>query len=665
MSPKDDPIIDSLQHFRGSIKKNRSAHFPTSFGDSAPFHDSTGDNTHDRRIETSLNYNDFKLQVLIDKTNLASDQVLDLNDIICRISQNLSINKDIGNKGEFISAVRNFYGGTPHSMTYSQILGYVANYNNEKNISDVKGNIKMPLIDFPVSYDGRSISQNYVQVFDLQHKKFNLLDTRSHQIVKGYSYKEIEKNSSLVAFKFDRESFLQLLYEQGNWKGIKAIIRNMNNETFNYLAKDRTVKIIPCELSNADIERTYLLNLENPSLDLSDLTIDDFGDFYLFDIFKKDTCTHGMKVYDVIRQVLRNYRLDTTISKVRRIPINYFSNREECDRIYAEAKGVDSPYMIHAVDSLTYESKKEKDTISDIDYLKDIYTYFSSKGADIVSSSYVASCTIPFFQTTLNDYDSTTNYFASATNDSLNIDLLEQKSSTLLEPLASYIIRFPVDGAIIVGNQMSPGVMHGMYSNKGNITTLGRGVSWGLKDCTKCIADTDMGCSFATPEIATKLFIAKAYWRKYEKGIITATESRRRLILASNLHPRLIQKIASSGDVNLNKLLQYKSGYLVDLRDSVISLDSVIDASIVLLSTDGRKHFDFSTREEENNIRGFYLSEQKAFIFQNTGEQRDKWVELGKPIKISLAYRLPNDATNYNIITQTFLDNYKQIVLLK
>jgi hypothetical protein len=435
-----------------------------------------------------------------------------------------------------------------------------------------------------------------------------------------------------------------------------------------------TIHISSDSLINKD--STFMFD-DTLNIDVKDLSSNYFNEFYIFDVFKtNEKCTHGNMVEQVVKETLAHYKLDSIFSKVKTAPINYFSNKKYGDsiyRVYERKNDFDSEQTNHSGnDSVIYVNNPNDSLLNNDEktpelYLNALVTCISDSTPDIITNSYTVDCSSP----TLTPSDNgITNYFAAALNDDRTIEeaykIKHETGSLFLfrEPFFSYIGCKQDIGTIIVGNQVSNNVFKGMCSTDGlNVNVLGKGRGWGYPKYDECFSSTEVGgTSFATPQVATKLFIAKAYWRKNDLSI-TSLDARRRLLLASELNPVFVNKFSSGGCVNINKLLQIKSGFLVSNNNIVTPIDSIKDAFISYsdLGDSYLSDVDF-TPDDPLKLSGLYISNGRVFIFPNTKGQ-EKWLEIHSLKNFTLAYYENNSFKFLDL--KDFISTYKEFVYLK
>lgn len=515
-------------------------------------------------------------------------------------------------------------------------------------------------------------------------KKFNSSELSAEVTASRVKF-DLKKNSktnvhlvSKVAFAVKRNFRMQIenIYRSlftgrtTKWAENSAILRNNLNIVEDVL-RDKL-----CKIKLLEGGRVFRLEpeayLEHSIPELRSLNAVDFKKFYVFDEFN-DSCSHGKKVLDVIRQTLNTYKLDSAFSNVIIMPVNYFSNITQGNLLYE--KYCDSYLANDNCQVINPEIVKEKSGSNEYvpsAYLNAIYTLAVDDEPDIISSSFVIEGQDAFMRNAFTQKNQMTNFFAAALNDPMDLDSLvkvvrsgfgRKNASSYLEPLFSYQSALGEEGVIIVGNLVKKETYRGMYSKTGKkVSVLGRGIHWGQKGFTSCIDSVeDVGTSFATPEVATKMFIAKAMWRK--KGeIVSALEARNRMVLATNLEPGLVGKFASAGAIDMKKLIQYHKGYLVTNQDEVIVIDSLYGQASMSYEGESLEQKILSP-VKVSAIRSLYLSAGKTYVLRNS--ENCCWEKYKEPTYINLVFRIKDETMPKVINKEEFYRDYKQFVILK
>lgn len=237
----------------------------------------------------------------------------------------------------------------------------------------------------------------------------------------------IEETAQPASFTY--RSFMQNLWNlaaNGNWELYDAVIRELPEELQNsYEGGNNTyLRFPPVKKVNSTKTKEHPADAAIREK-LSSLTIEDFKKFYVFDEFVDDTCVHGEKVLDVIRQTLNNYGLDFAMQKIIKYPVNYYSNPDKGDslhKLYFEKYSNDTK-LKPVADSFDLVKFKGQNGLTPTRYLKEIYKLACEDTIDIISSSYIGESEFPYMMQSFVDSDTTVNYFAAAGNDNLDIDI--------------------------------------------------------------------------------------------------------------------------------------------------------------------------------------------------------------------------------------------------
>ncbi|MDR3678913.1 MAG: LysM peptidoglycan-binding domain-containing protein [Flavipsychrobacter sp.] len=353
-----------------------------------------------------------------------------------------------------------------------------------------------------------------------------------------------------------------------------------------------------------------------------------FGKYYVLDYFG-ESCSHGNKVYNVIQQIFKDYNIEIPKEKIVLVPINYYQNKEASlsflKSYYSNMNdNGDSELKLKKLDGLsTVENLKRMNTPSDESAIPEKYlsarinTCYDST-PDVISASFYATV---YEADVMPKYiNSSTNFVVAGLDEEGKIieDLSFRTPSPHtkignIEPLYTCYTQYTILGSIIVGCLMNDSSFFGIYSKNGDrVTTLGTGIGWGNNEFN-CILSKDYGTSFATPEIAAKLFIAKAFWRSKQQTI-DPKEARIRLLLASDIKPKLIGKFASGGVVNLSKLIQIKNGF-TETNSGIISSSTIMPGSYIQYENSCTLLFQRLKHNDPSSICGIYFSDNSSYCF--------------------------------------------------
>jgi hypothetical protein len=417
----------------------------------------------------------------------------------------------------------------------------------------------------------------------------------------------------------------------------------------------------------------------NANPKLLNLALTDFKNLVIFDVFDEPNA-HGLKVFDVVKQILRQNNLDYALDKVKSVPVNYFQVQEFGDSIIGAWYRKKAPYNENYKKPVSQEkllALKGDYRKVPLTYLNALFETFADTTTSVISSSLNVQTADPFIVGALNPYNKVTNFVTASLNDPETFadDYLDkfrngrEKELRFFEPMYSFLTQKQKYGVIIVGDKISTALFGSTQSRNGaNIDIMGNGTNWGLQDCTKYISNKDTGTSFATPEIATYLFIAKAVWNK--QGLsVDPIEARVRLMLATNLSSPFVDRFSSAGVPDLNKLIECQQGYLVTKLDSIISIDSVISAAIQrnIQYPEERNEYSYNCNKGPGKlrIRGIYITEGKTYVFSTA---MGRWINILDPtdltISISITDKESKQRIEKSILLPEFKLKYKQFVLL-
>ena len=505
----------------------------------------------------------------------------------------------------------------------------------------------------------------YAQVFDLVNASFFVSNTNQLlSLEEKPSNLDIKKsNAGLWVYNLS-QSDLQELFKsipiemQRKLNGSAYIVINQEPSfveiNFPSIVDNDNLPIIPV-LQNIPFD--LLLKIKEK----------DFGKYYVLDFFNGNSCTHGQKVLSVINQRLREYHLDGLKIDIIPIPINYFQNQEFAIKFlenYYSSDKINPLEKLQAEKTIQFlkklnpaESKRCENCIPEIFLDACIKFYYGSK-PDIISTSFYMTAYRGIMP---NFISPSTNLVTACLNEpGRTIESLKDRESLIdgtsngaIEPLFSSWKDYSRTGSIIVGCQIDKNKFYGMYSNEGRgITSLGKGIGW--ESTQNCMNPMEKGASFATPDVAVKLLIAKAYWRS--KGFEPlAIESRTRLLLSSDLESSFIGKFASAGQSNLSKLLMISDGYIEDnngiVKECIITKSSFVEV-------DENSRFPFA--RGLYGISGLSIVDNNVCVFF---ESSMSWIPVNiKKIFITIVENGVSESFNS---IEELKAKYKHLVILK
>lgn len=554
----------------------------------------------------------------------------------------------------------------------------ILNSNNLSDSSVVNRGESVNIPRLPVNTFSTKTSY-FTQYFDIYNNKSYLSLTKA---LASYAPSNITNpidfdQAGLFAYKLNSQDlnvFKTILsdsvFNEITGRGM-ALLNQLNFTRVNYLTEKEDVETIKNGIVEGD--STVLKMLKG--IDKSK-----FGTYYVFDNFN-GACTHGRKVLDVIYLRFAQCGLDTTGIKIIPVSINYFGNEEKSIRIIEDFYGINSfngkdlglDYAIGQNIVSTLKKIKIKKGDGKDDYIPEIllnalFSYYYKRKPDIISSSFWTTTfegkIMPIVvKTNTNLITASLNEDGKKIEDFGDIPLKAEKRTIAVEPLYSFYNSPASTGSIIVGNRMQKGIFKGMYSNFGNgITTLGQGVGWG-SDNTKCIKPEELGTSYATPDVATSLFIAKAYWasKNYK---CDAAESKFRMLMATDIDSSFVGRFASGGTINMRKLLQTNNGYVELTSGEVIGADfgslSSIDFNNTSRRPFQRDQYDSIEKTPLPGICGLaFVSDRFFAFFEDTLTWRPININL-----LNLHFTVGDEVIHINNKDQ-FTSRFKQISIIK
>lgn len=469
-----------------------------------------------------------------------------------------------------IKKTYNYTDSLKHHIT-SAIKNFISRIHRlDPKSTLIKGNtISIPKLPVASSKDGSTI---YTQFFDIYANKSYLSATDS---LATYTLSKFVKpvdfnKGGLIAYKLDKndlKQFKSLVSDSVYNKNLGKSIVPVNPLSFveiNYLKGDNSLLH---QKDSTTFDSTMLSTLRK-------IDTAYFLKYYVFDYFN-GKIDHGKKVLDVIASRFKQFGLDTSMHKIIPVPVNYFQNKEaslqflenyyRLPQTVKKQRNIEDLPGVSLIKSLkNFDGEKYKDCETCIPegFLNAMFNYYYSLKPSIISTSFTAltenNITPQFIETN-------TSLLTAGLNEDGNIESLLQRDRAAGEhlrfqqPLVAYLNSYPNAGCIIVGNRLTAGKFAGLHSLEGDkITTLGQGIGWGNYLTT--IKPKDTGSSFATPDVAAQLYIAKAYWLS-QKISVNSIQARIRLLLATDIDSSFVGKFASGGVVNIKKLLQKSKGY--------------------------------------------------------------------------------------------------------
>jgi hypothetical protein len=549
--------------------------------------------------------------------------------------------------------------------SFGVVVEAVKSINDLNDDLVIYTNQKLYYPRIPVQPNKNSTLEN-VQVFDIEKRKQYVQDSKD--VIDGVDYTGnliSNENARLWMYKITKEDLTFVLNEipvelRGDLISHAYLIDDGQlhfNEIYNQSPiNDQNDQIFqPINISNDLRAKLKEINIQN------------FGKYYILDNYTSDSCSHGNNVINIIKQRLRELELDLKVDSILPIQINLLEDIAKSIRdIETIVKESENLFDLHDFEikmqvsklkkltkqQISDQQEKCKDCISDF-FLDLFLKYYYSKKPDLLSTSlYVRSSRSvkPIFTS-----DSETNLITAALNDNSAIENILLNASNLIEPLNSCYTSYQDFGSIIVGNNISTGKFAGSYSDSGRVSTLG--IGGGYPQLISCYGSKYTGTSFATPDVAVKLFVAKAYWRSKEiKPFPNAIESRRRMLLSSDIQEGLIGKFASAGIPNLEKMLVVKKGFTEGLDGKISEEVEFEMPSTISYNSVDKCAFNVGN----NNISGLSFINNRTFAFF---EKDLVWKEITID-NIDLKMKIGGISQNFNNVDE-LRSQFKQIVKLK
>lgn len=509
----------------------------------------------------------------------------------------------------------------------------------------------------------------------------NFFNYTANTIV-DYKLDPTQNNNGIWALRFTGEQYKQL---------INAAIPDSIRD----LLRDNTIpdgiSLIDIDLpAGIDTTKTQITFGDPISgIDASILDSSDFNYLYVFDLFNtKDACPHGNKVLNVINQTLKSLLPDTLVSKLENkiewIPINYFQNRKRCDDIIDQFleqtfkekekayvnSGISKERIQYYYDfsnplkALKNMKSQNSEKVPDL-FLRVLFDYvnMSAKPADIISTSFTVR--FPFNKMIKDFNDKSTLYITAALNEYQDIEsFIEIKDSNgLTEPLHTYYDRNKVGSdktsCFIIGG----GTSGGMFSKAGSgITGIGHYTGWNEKKLNNyCIQYTDCGNSYATPEVSTLLWIARAYWKK--KGMtLTPEDAKYNYLVSADINKGTIARFGSGGLTNLKKLFNAGISMIEDSTGKINSI-SIKDTSYLLYKGNTYRFGNNLNDENFNKTGGIYVVGDTLYYFSIV---QMKWVPLPiDKVQLLLSFSDTNNTTYTITSAKEFTDTYKSLIITR
>ncbi|GAB2961758.1 hypothetical protein GCM10027048_32540 [Hymenobacter coalescens] len=565
-----------------------------------------------------------------------------------------------------------------NNHAYKQVLYEIKSINkisNEKKIQ-VGDTLKLPVLP---KKSELIKSVNYTQFVDPE-KGLNKFFTTASFIKSDLNAAPLSQFAYQPAFTVIRLDSLNLVFFK---KFLPKSLTEQKNGIAYAEVNDPEFVAVDFPASNIDFPVTTPQST-NDDTDLINLikNIDKkyFGKYIYMDFFNDGDCKHGEKVFDVMRLNLEHYGLNPNDLSLIPVPVNYFKNEEKCLELMKKLftlspddspeiatfkvtgqAGLQSLIKLKKNKTKYEELKKRNPEIIPELYLIACIRACYGQEPDVLASSFFSRCygssaLLPFedgntsvITACLNDNGTYIESFLKKTDPKIS------KGATIgkPEPLFAYFMAYEKSGSIIVGcaAEGQKPKFRGMYSQGGDyVTTLGKGYGW----VGKCIQSNDIGASFATPDVGTKVLIAKAYWKSVLEKPVSALKTRHRVVLATDIDTAYAGRFASAGVLNLRKLMQASNGYCETITGSIKNA-KIEDGSYAKYNQITQSAFHGKT-----GIGGIYFSNNEFYVYLSSNSA---WTKVNMN-SIHLLITIDSEKIIIDNIDD-FKTRFKQVVSLK
>jgi hypothetical protein len=367
-------------------------------------------------------------------------------------------------------------------------------------------------------------------------------------------------------------------------------------------------------------------------VDLTTLPAQAAGKLVIFDRFQRGNCGHGSLVAGIVDQVLAAYAPQLRQSVVR-AEIDFFADTQASQRVmdsyvnsFNSSPNVRSALAANVKTLLGLKRDQNRPDVVPLFYIQSLFAAHLSS-----PDTRVASVSVWFredgYSMLPQDYD---GYGQSMVVAAVSDDLGKVEESTT-EPEKSFHNQKNYR-ALLVGAYASDGKAFGEYSQNGSaVCCVGVG-DWSAT--TTCSTPTQpvLGTSYATPQIAAYLYLARAFWSAHNFPVST-TSAARRLMLSSKLNPDWIGRYASAGTPQLPILLTTESSFLA--TNSLTIQKMVVDPSSSLFVQEDNAHFVHQVGlgcSLQDDVCGIKATQGEVYIFK---PQIGRWEHV-KNVRMNL-----------------------------
>lgn len=421
---------------------------------------------------------------------------------------------------------------------------------------------------------------------------------------------------------------------------------------------------------------------------LSTLSGSDFRKLFVIDFFTKDfSCSsdeimgHGKQVTDVIKLILGSLNLEKVYDSIHLIPVNFFDHLDSSAKLVkivagpefktADKKQYDDRMDMRTMNLATLEKvrkMKGKSIMIPNIYFSSIFKFIEMKQPDVVSVSVYSDqfdnafpqFTGQLYNIVVSGWDKPIDISAGLTASYSKASKFQQKTR---QPHQSVYMSLEKTGNVFVSGLDNTGSPFGSFSRQ-NMTIAGHAAGW--EGPATCIKSNHLGLSFATPEIATYLFIAKAYWRKQFQKEVDAVQARSRLILSAEIDTLFSNTCAAMGPASLKNLLrsgtsyaEYKDGNMVPVTLSFDAHSIRGEEAVYRLAASGVE----SNNDPRPTASAIQLVNDRFFICRNQNNTNYMWMPFDiKSMRIKMDTGSGNGFHTYDL--EEFKSLFKRIILI-
>jgi hypothetical protein len=436
---------------------------------------------------------------------------------------------------------------------------------------------------------------------------------------------------------FDSASFISLNIENKNTGDFLAKNCSLEIDSGNIYI-ETGIEICQLELPASALFSYNSMGLEELDADLIEeiekMDIQNVNNFLFFDSFVRQgqSNSHGESVQNIITNTLEHFHASQLGTKVKGVSLDFFTERNSALKIIDDY--LDTKYGNSDINDPIWLKKQYYNFIRQgncsglcmpSDYLNILLDYYLMQVPEVISMSFLMKTIFPVMCFSIKPGMYTNLLGAVPNNTGLIENIGTDNTGRAYEPMFTLKSNIPVAGTMLIGAESEIGQFNCVRSSDGSyVSTLGHGY-WNNAFTG---APQVYGTSWATPEVATKLFIAKAYW-KSSKLEINAIEAKQRLLLSCDLDTNYAGKFASAGIPNINKLLRKDFGGFIEKGDSIydtkVEGNLISNPKIIIRQKNGDEMlYNFKTGNKTGYFRGLYYKDGNLYLFQDINMKWEK-----------------------------------------